>query len=272
MSRTNAVGSWTTATLLAGVTMSAASAHVFDISGDFSYSGNPNGQWAYEGGTALLGYAPAPLPGPPAPASTDGYWGSAWEAIVFRATLNSSQTPGYGADDWLAGDVIVYTPDSGANVRVTWTAPCDGTINYTGAAWYASTIVSRSDIFTLTLNGGPPLANGVLDPTKTRSNAITFASQAPIVVSGGDVLALTFVKNAGQSFGSFAGSILAIDFDPAAKCAADLDGDCAVGGADIGILLSTWGPCAGCSSDINGDGVVDGADLGIILGAWGACG
>lgn len=29
---------------------------------------------------------------------------------------------------------------------------------------------------------------------------------------------------------------------------------------------------AGCAADINGDGVVDGADLGLLLGAWGECG
>ena len=52
-------------------------------------------------------------------------------------------------------------------------------------------------------------------------------------------------------------------------CTGDLDGDGAVGGADLGLLLGDWGlPGAG---DLNGNGAVDGADLGTLLGAWGAC-
>ncbi|HMN96054.1 MAG TPA: hypothetical protein PKC43_01530 [Phycisphaerales bacterium] len=49
----------------------------------------------------------------------------------------------------------------------------------------------------------------------------------------------------------------------------DLNGDCAVDGADLGLLLSSWGACAGCPADLNGDGIVDGADLGVLLSAWG---
>ncbi|MBM4099446.1 MAG: hypothetical protein FJ260_05790 [Planctomycetes bacterium] len=52
-------------------------------------------------------------------------------------------------------------------------------------------------------------------------------------------------------------------------CAADLDGDGFVGGADLGLLLGAWltpGP-----GDLNNDGVVDGADLGLLLGQWGPC-
>ena len=33
----------------------------------------------------------------------------------------------------------------------------------------------------------------------------------------------------------------------------------------------SWGACSGCAADVNGDGIVNGADLGLLLGAWGAC-
>lgn len=46
----------------------------------------------------------------------------------------------------------------------------------------------------------------------------------------------------------------------------DLDGDGAVTGADLGLLLAAWGTVG--PGDIDGDGVVDGADLGVLLGAW----
>jgi len=52
-------------------------------------------------------------------------------------------------------------------------------------------------------------------------------------------------------------------------CPADLNGDSAVDGQDLGILLGSW--AAAGPADLNGDGAVDGQDLGILLGAWGSC-
>ena len=55
-------------------------------------------------------------------------------------------------------------------------------------------------------------------------------------------------------------------------CPGDLDGDGAVTGADLSILLGGWGSCAGsCAADLDGDGDVDGADLATLLGGWGPC-
>ena len=48
---------------------------------------------------------------------------------------------------------------------------------------------------------------------------------------------------------------------------ADLDGDGAVSGSDLGILLANFGG-PGPQGDINADGTVDGTDLGALLGAW----
>jgi hypothetical protein len=53
---------------------------------------------------------------------------------------------------------------------------------------------------------------------------------------------------------------------------ADLDGDCVVGQADLGLLLSNYGCTAGagaCSADLDGDGKTGQADLGILLSAYG---
>ena len=55
--------------------------------------------------------------------------------------------------------------------------------------------------------------------------------------------------------------------------AADLNGDCVVNGADLGLLLGAWGLCPepcppSCPSDLNGDCEVFGADLGLLLGQW----
>lgn len=70
-----------------------------------------------------------------------------------------------------------------------------------------------------------------------------------------------------------AGGLVA-EFDPCAACPADLDGNAAVDGADLGLLLGAWGPGSSDPSgaaDLDGNGAIDGADLGILLAAWGPC-
>lgn len=52
-------------------------------------------------------------------------------------------------------------------------------------------------------------------------------------------------------------------------CDADLDGDGAVGGSDLGLLFLEWGGPG--SADFDGDGVVGGSDLGQLFLAWGPC-
>ena len=57
-----------------------------------------------------------------------------------------------------------------------------------------------------------------------------------------------------------------------ACCPGDFDHDAAIGGADIGLLMSNWGPCgSACLYDLNNDGKVSGGDLGLLLSGWGPC-
>ena len=58
---------------------------------------------------------------------------------------------------------------------------------------------------------------------------------------------------------------------PAIPCPADLNGDRAVNGADLSLVIGSWGSCPGCAADLNFDGIVSGADLGQILINWGPC-
>lgn len=56
----------------------------------------------------------------------------------------------------------------------------------------------------------------------------------------------------------------------AAACPADLDGDGAVGSADLAILLGSWG-AADNAADLDDSGTVGSGDLAILLGSWGPC-
>ena len=66
------------------------------------------------------------------------------------------------------------------------------------------------------------------------------------------------------------GAIEADGTPAAAQRLADLTGDGAVGGDDLGVLLIYWGHSA-CIGDLNVDGIVDGLDLSDLLSSWIEC-
>ncbi|MBM4112397.1 MAG: hypothetical protein FJ253_03330 [Phycisphaerae bacterium] len=73
------------------------------------------------------------------------------------------------------------------------------------------------------------------------------------------------INDAGVILGEFGPKLLM----PIASPVADLDGDCAVDGNDLGVLLASWGaPDFDPRCDFNGDGIVNGDDLGTLLGEW----
>lgn len=57
--------------------------------------------------------------------------------------------------------------------------------------------------------------------------------------------------------------------DECTNCPADLDGNGAIEGADLTLLLAGWGSSG--NSDVNGDGTTNGTDLSLVLAAWGSC-
>ncbi len=63
-------------------------------------------------------------------------------------------------------------------------------------------------------------------------------------------------------------------FDPVDQVTfADLNGDDAVGVADLLGLLASWGPCAKgcCLADLDLDGTVGASDVLALLASWGPC-
>lgn len=224
------IGSWFTATvhvsrmpvlaILTCVTAigipAVAQAQVYSLSGDWSDAANPNGAWSY--GPGLSHYA-QPSSGPANDlnaTAANGYWGSGPDffssPFMVKVTANGSSTGAYNDNDFLAGDVVVHSPNSGAPTSITWTAPSAGSIALISSVWYAHSIVSRSDDILA-------LLNGTMIGSATVTNGITRASQLTLVngsftVAAGDVLTFDFTKSAGQQFGSIAGISATIDFTP----------------------------------------------------------
>ena len=116
----------------------------------------------------------------------------------------------------------------------------------------------------VTAGGTPALVKQTIDGGGATSAAGGFVltgtigqpDAGPVAMAGGFTLAGGFLAGSGP------------------PCpAADLNGDCVVNGADLGLLLGAWGLCPkpcppSCPADLNGDCEVFGADLGLLLGQW----
>lgn len=79
------------------------------------------------------------------------------------------------------------------------------------------------------------------------------------------------IRYSDPDFASDNPSVITLTVVSAPPCLGDLDGDGAVGGSDLGILLSGWGKCGSCAADLDGNGVVNAKDLAILIAAWGPC-
>jgi len=193
---------------------SSAQATVYSLSGDWSDSANPNGAWSYGAG---LAHHPQPsVANALNAAAANGYWGAGSDfytsPFVLKSTANGSAVSGYSNNDFLAGDVLIHSPNNGSALSITWTAPSAGAIALTSSVWYAHSIVTRSDDISAFLNGallgGATLTNGI-----DRAGRITLANGS-FNVAAGDVLTFDFAKSVGQTYGSLAGIEATIDFTP----------------------------------------------------------
>jgi hypothetical protein len=122
------------------------------------------------------------------------------------------------------------------------------------------------------------VANGMLDGVSILPNLGdgTFAADIPYAVGDGPVsVAVGDLDGNGSLDLAVANessndvSVLLNVCSP--PCRADLNGNGAVGFADLTALLSAWGPCIDCPADLDGSNVVSFADLTMLLVAWGPC-
>lgn len=207
-----------------------------------------------------------------------------------------------------AEDGLINTPGLTVNGSVTGPGGITDSVDCDDGATDGSGVSGRSifgpGIPGLTINfngtvlGGFPTAAGVVWTDGSTFNNVTFEAFDANGVSVGTLVGLNLGDgsfNSGTAedrfFGVYhsggiskmtikcqalgAGSGIEIDHIQygaatlAPPCAADLNGDGIVNGADLGMLLAGWG--AAGAADLNASGSVDGADLGLLLAAWGPC-
>jgi hypothetical protein len=137
--------------------------------------------------------------------------------FVFTAATNGSGA-GLTDNDFLIGDVIIHTPNSGTDVTITWTAPTDGILdNLDFAAWYAHSSVVRSNDVSLAIDGDPASPHSWVTSTVLNSNRLGAAglTGGGLSLNAGDLITLSLAKTALQSFGSLTGVNLSFDFQAA---------------------------------------------------------
>lgn len=87
--------------------------------------------------------------------------------------------------------------------------------------------------------------------------------------TGGSNKSFQFIRGEGPMFWALPEGRALLLANDESSCAADLNADGMVDGADLGVLLGAWGGSG--PSDINADSIANGADLGLLLSAWGSC-
>src|SRR5687768_13623576 len=153
----------------------AATGTTWDLTADWSDVANPNGVWAYRGGSVTLPHVPnwTPLGHPSgqpawAPSTTNGNFLPAW----FRAA-SPSVLP-----EIAPGDVVVHTWDisnggPAGEANVTWTSPVDGSVDVTGAVWHGRDI-SRSNTW-MVLKNGVTFTSGAVNDSSSRAAPVDLA-------------------------------------------------------------------------------------------------
>jgi hypothetical protein len=203
---------------VASVLSGVASGAIYDLADDFSEVANPNGTWSFTRGADLLNKFTSSNPNAINAVAANGFWGvgaaSNYESSILKTTGNGVDAAGYTNNDFLLGDILVHgTNPGGAPILITWTAPEAGDLSVSGSTWYAHSIVTRSQDFSLSLNNSV-LASGTLTNATNRPNALAFSSGGVLSVVAGDRIVFRVTPTAGQTFASIAGLDLAVDFTP----------------------------------------------------------
>jgi hypothetical protein len=194
----------------------AAQASTFDLSTDFSYTNNPNGAWSFV-------YLGSPLTNVGAPLSNgnslipaigpSGYYSTGNNLYVdtpdvIKTIVDGSSSCGnegcFTNGDFLAGDVIVHSPNDGTPVDIIWTAPSNGTISFTTDVWYAHSVVSienRVNIDSVLL-GGTTIEAADISPTSFGDRSSPWSvAENNVSISAGEELVVQIEEAAGQTFG-----------------------------------------------------------------------
>ena len=197
---------------------------------------------------------------------------------------------GYDRLSWSEGDSFTDTDLFGQNSRNVFSAEIlpdgslrDASSNFTQdftasplavasfPGYEAGETPVEGEVATFELDTSDPLVRGWLGESLDEGRLV-FAVTSLIGASQGDSVLTQFYlrENPLVEVGVRESSVITFSVDIIDVCEIpeDLNGDCIVDGADLGIFLSRWNT-ADESADYNEDGIVNGGDLGRLLAAFG---
>ncbi|MDG2031700.1 MAG: hypothetical protein P8J45_11915 [Phycisphaerales bacterium] len=157
-------------------------------------------------------------------------------------------------DVTLTNDLNVSVDGSGNWAAASANYDLVMTLSYDGGALIGSGTAEATAAASISVSGNVDLDNGVLQVTQLELETIDIQIDPNTLPDGLDALQVVVETD-------FTDVVYSGSLNPC-----DLDGDGAVGGADLTILLGQWGSC--CTGDLDGNGLVDGADLTILLSCW----
>jgi hypothetical protein len=206
--------------LMAGSIGLTHAAQNYNLASDFSNTNNPNGAWSYSLGSGLLPFQlPLDNGNPAYPAAAAGYFGTGPDLNtntpdVIRAAVNGSSAGETNAD-FLAGNVIVHSPNSGDSLFIVWTAPSAGSIDFTSGIWYAHSVVTRSNDVSVSL-GNTNYGSAVISNSSFGNVSNQWqVTENNLSVTAGEMLTFAFKKTAGQPYGSLDGLDVKVTFTSA---------------------------------------------------------
>lgn len=232
-----------------------------DGDGSQGYGFNGTLSWANTWTTAFSVFSSVNAPPNPAQyytAQTSGRLIQITDSVMFRNLGTNAYTEANARNVFAAAN---------NNVLIPGFAPADAPIQG----------ITRGPA--VTRGGTTQLPVTSLDP-RPRNAALTSVGQAPndgfftpAAYRGGFAQGQNWLCTwtATAAFGFNGSPVASCVPCVATPCPWDLNGDGAVGAADLGALLGSWGNNPGNPADFNGDGSVGPADLGALLGAWGNC-
>ncbi|HVZ00295.1 MAG TPA: hypothetical protein VHA35_12365 [Dongiaceae bacterium] len=197
----------------------AAEAVPYDLTADFSNTDNPNAAgWSYVYPGLHHISAPDSVGNHLEPALANGFFGAGANLnndtpFVFKSAIDGHAATGLTDSDFMTGDVVVHTPNSGSALTIQWKAPTAGTITDLAASlWYAHSTVARSNNVVLSL-AGIVLDSWTISSSEHagRGNAAAYAGAGPFAVAAGDLLTLSFTRTSPE-YGSLVGVAASFEF------------------------------------------------------------
>lgn len=113
--------------------------------------------------------------------------------------------------------------------------------------------------------------NGVVDPMVAPLSGPDQAFALRTAAHGDDQVIMWFKQTGGPADMTVVAQLVHPDGSLGSPAhPADFNGDGAIDGEDLSILLGAWGSCSfsPCMGDLDHDGLINGNDLAILLGAW----